>query len=152
MKVIYHDKNGRHLAIIAASMHLQTLEPGFSAQDLTRIPYFLHEKERGTLLYMGLDALGNEVYVLGRGKAFRVIRNAIPGINGAFQLKQDLVFADVSQLENWRLKIYDLVNALPLKKKHLVNLIYSGIERSTPAIKTLVKEVHEKIRHREGLT
>lgn len=152
MKVIYHDNSGRHLAIIAASIHLQTFESGFSRQELARIPYFLHDKGRGSLLYMGLDALGNEVYVLGRGRAFRVIRNAIPGINRAFQLNQDLVFADVTPLENWRLKLYDLFNALPLRQKRLENLIYSGIKRSAPAIKALVQEVHEQVRHREGLT
>ena len=150
MKVIYHDKKGRHLPIIAASLHLQTLKTDFTNDELYNLPYFMKPKEEGVLMYLGLDSQGNEIYVLGRGKAFPIIRNATVGLNKTFNFNQDFVFADVDPVANWRLKIFDLVNAKSAENTRLTGFAHTGIKKAIPGVVKLVEEVQKQVRHGEG--
>lgn len=151
MKVIYHDKSGRHLSILAAAMHLQLVDQGVSRRELERLPNFLHNKPPGTLLYMGLDSLGNEVYVLGCKKNFRVIRNAYLGINRAFKLHHDIVFADVQPLCNLSIKLFDFANRKSETELKWSSLLFDGLEKSKAKLLPLIEEVRRKSRQREGV-
>ncbi|MCK4259046.1 MAG: DUF3189 family protein [Halanaerobiales bacterium] len=141
MKVIYHDKTGRHLSILAASIHLQLINENSSKEDLFKLPYFLNTKPLGTLLYMGLDSQGKEVYVLGRKSSFKVIRNAYLGMNRIFQLNQDFLFVDIYPLSNLKIKIFDLFNSKPEKEIKFFNLLSKGVDQIMPNLRSFVEKV-----------
>lgn len=144
MKVIYHDYSGRHLAVVAAALHLQIIDEHVSRRDLQQLPNFMHTKPPGTLLYMGLDSQGNEVYVLGRQKSFGIIRNAYLGLNRAFQLNQDIVFADLQPIFNWRLKLFDFLNRKGHEAWRCSKLLYKGLDGTMPKIIRVIQEVRKK--------
>lgn len=144
MKVIYHDYSGRHLAVIAAALHLQLLDRHISRRELDQLPFFMQTKPPGTLLYMGLDSQGNEVYVLGRKKSFPIIRNAYLGVNRAFQLNQDLVFADLQPIANWQLRCFDLLNRKATGSRCCSGLLYAGLDRIWPQLERVIREVRRK--------
>ncbi len=148
MKVIYHDKLGRHLSIIAAAIHLQLIGDNVSRWDLRQLPYFLGAKSPGTLHYMGLDAQGNEIFVLGRVKSFPIIRNAYLGLNRIFKLNQDFIFVDVQPLASSSVRFFDLLNPLSENRdrKYLyLNGLFGGLEKVRPEVNRLVFEVKKKL-------
>lgn len=146
MKVIYHDKTGRHLSITIAAIHLQLLNNNSSRWELNKLPYFLHTKPPGTLIYMGLDTLGNEVYVLGRKNTFPVIRNAYLGMNRVFRLNQDFLFADVQPLANWYLLFFDLINSKQKTDPKLEKLLFQGLAQLKPKLISFAYQVRERLR------
>lgn len=148
MKVIYHDKVGRHLSIAAAALHLKLITKKQFSQEIQKLPYFLNEKPSGTLLYIGLDVLGHEVYVLGVNKSFPIIRNAYLGLNRVFSLNQDFLFADVQPLANLSLGFFDLLNSKErpgAPVKYLAGML-QGLEKTLPNLIQLVQEVQSKLK------
>lgn len=146
MRIIYHDHTGRHLAVVAAALHLQLLGNNVSQSDLRQLPYFLHTQPIGSLLYLGLDSQGNEVYVLGCQKSFPVIRNAYLGLNRAFHLNQDLTFADVQPFSNWWLRIFDFLNQRSEEHVRCTQLMFKGLGEAIPKLNLLVQEVRRQIK------
>lgn len=150
MKVIYHDKLGRHLSIAAAALHLKLINKKLFREDLQSLPYFLNQKSPGTLLYIGLDVLGHEVYVLGVKKSFPIIRNAYLGLNRVFNLNQDFLFADVQPLANLSLRVFDLLNPNNSQERKPTHYYYQdgmlkGLEKALPHLIKLVTEVQIKL-------
>ena len=148
MKIIYHDKTGRHLPIVIASLHLKLINQNTTRWNIRQLPNFLHKKPPGSLIYMGLDFQGNEIYVLGRKKTFQVIRNAYLGLNRAFSLDQDFIFVDVHPLSNLYLKIFDLLNKNfdkePTNSDKYLEILFKGIDRALPDLIQLAKEIKKK--------
>ncbi|AZR72759.1 hypothetical protein BBF96_04740 [Anoxybacter fermentans] len=145
MKVIYHDKTGRHLSVVAAALHLRLIDKNISRWDLEQLPYFLNTQPPGTLIYIGLDFRGNEIYVLGRKNSFQVIRNAYLGLNRVFQLNNSFLFANVQPLSNLSLGIFDFLNSNPEKEIKYPELLHRGIQKAIPKLVLLVKEVQRRI-------
>ncbi len=143
MKVIYHDRTGRHLSVVAASLHLQLINKNVSREELLQLPYFLNKKPPGTLLYMGLDSEGKEVYTLGRKGSFKVIRNAYLGMNRIFKLNHELVFIDINPLSNWKTKIFDLCNRHYDKEVKCGHLLLKGMEQAIPKVALFVEDVRK---------
>lgn len=71
MKIFYFCYGRAHSSIIAAYLHLNQLPMDKipNVRDIIRLPEFdkADVSDRGIPLYMGTDASGNEVYVLGFG-------------------------------------------------------------------------------------
>lgn len=146
MRIIYHDQTGRHLAVVAAALHLQLLGKNVSRWDLRQLPYFLNTRPTGTLLYIGLDSQGNEIYILGRKKSFPIICNAYLGLNRVFHLNQDLVFADVQPLSNWWLRVFDFLNQKSEEQILGAQLMYKGLGKAMPQLNLLVQEVRQRVK------
>lgn len=68
-KYIYHCFGGTHSSVLSAALHLGIVDarrcPGY--RELLEIPYFdqVTAKEAGIINYMGSDAEGNHIYMLG---------------------------------------------------------------------------------------
>lgn len=77
MKIVYHCYGGAHASPTAAAIHLGLFPPNRWPKfaDFKKIQYFdrMTWTEHGKLVKVGVDILGNEVYVLGRRNSPRLI-------------------------------------------------------------------------------
>ncbi len=77
MKIVYHCYGGAHASPTAAAIHLGILPDNRlpSWKDFKKIPYFdqITSKEHGKLILIGMDQQNNEVYILGRRNAAKLI-------------------------------------------------------------------------------
>ncbi|MGE5582632.1 MAG: DUF3189 family protein [Bacillota bacterium] len=75
--MVYHCYGGAHASPTAAAIHLGILDPNQLPKwkDFQRVPYFdqMTSRQHGKLLLIGEDRLGNEVYVLGRRNAAKLV-------------------------------------------------------------------------------
>lgn len=77
MKIVYHCYGGAHASPTAAAIHLGHFPAGrfprFS--DFKKIPHFdrMTWSEHGKLVKAGVDAAGNEVFILGRRNSPRLV-------------------------------------------------------------------------------
>ena len=85
-KIIYHWSGRGAVAPLAAALHLGLVAPppaGTAARKITRklmagIPFGRGAgKERGTLIFLGTGGNGEEVYLLPRGKAGKLLLTLI---------------------------------------------------------------------------
>ncbi|SHK05839.1 DUF3189 family protein [Paramaledivibacter caminithermalis] len=70
MHIVYHCATGCHSSSTAAAIHLGILPIEYkpSYHDLISVPFYdaLEKKDRGRLIYRGIDDKGNSIYTLGR--------------------------------------------------------------------------------------
>lgn len=70
MKIIYNCYGGAHSSVTAAAIHLgwlpETRLP--TARELLNLPYYDAQKgkDHGKIRFLGLDCLGNEIYIVGK--------------------------------------------------------------------------------------
>jgi hypothetical protein len=83
MKIVYHCYGGAHASPTAAAIHLRLLPPNRWPRfaDFEKIPYFdcMIWNEHGQLRKVGVDASGNEVFILGRRNSPELIIALIRG-------------------------------------------------------------------------
>ncbi|KKM08808.1 hypothetical protein SY88_22125 [Clostridiales bacterium PH28_bin88] len=141
MKIIYHCYGGSHSSVTAAAIHLG-LFPGGQLPilaDFMNIPYFDHQvaEEHGVFRFMGTDADGHEVYVIGR----RNLKNFEPLVRGLAELmgvpQDDLLLVNTMPCVNWvmmvggyisrRLKIVGLGRPIVVHGTRQAFLLFSGL-------------------------
>lgn len=99
MNVIYSCYGGAHSSVVAAAIHLGILpnEPIPTCRQLMSLDGFdrTDKADHGKVRHVGTDALGNEIYVLGRGPAAREVeRGCASGYMLAGGKQKDLIFID----------------------------------------------------------
>ena len=70
LKIIYHCYGGSHSSVIAAALHLKWIDKDRlpSEEEMMAIPYYdkTDNGDFGSILFIGIDESGNEIYVLGK--------------------------------------------------------------------------------------
>ncbi|MGE5576690.1 MAG: DUF3189 family protein [Syntrophothermus sp.] len=104
-KIIYHCYGSSHSSVSAAAIHLGLLPRDRlpTSQELLSIPHFdrTTPNEVGTPFFMGTDRWGDEVYILGRGRAKRFMKNAIKSLCRIYGFpEQQLLLVDALSILN----------------------------------------------------
>lgn len=93
MKIIYHCYGGTHSSVTAASIHLGILPEGRTptSEELLQLPLFDKQEadDHGRITFMGVDKIGNEIYVVGRRSHPEILVNIINGLADAFNIPRD---------------------------------------------------------------
>lgn len=109
MKIIYHCFGGSHSSVICAALHLGMLSKNQkpSLEELLKLPYFdkTGAYDFGNFRFMGIDELGNEIYVLGKKSLadnYTILLTSIADILG---VKDQIIALDTNSRVNWIMKI-----------------------------------------------
>lgn len=110
MKIIYCCYGGAHSSPIAAAIHLGYLSTTKcpTGEELWRLPYFdkTDGRDRGNVMFVGIDGDGHEVYICGRGREKLGIEQAIrSGIRLACGSQEDILFVDTLSAVNLWMRI-----------------------------------------------
>jgi len=108
VKIIYHCYGGAHSSVTAAAIHLGWLPTDRLpvAKELKQIPYFDRPvaKDHGHIRFMGIDELGNEIYIASRRNVSRVFENMLRGLIDLFRIpEKEFVIVDVMPCVNWKM-------------------------------------------------
>ncbi|MCL4515159.1 MAG: DUF3189 family protein [Firmicutes bacterium] len=104
-KIIYHCYGSSHSSVTAAAIHLGMLPRNRlpTSGELLSIPHFdrTTSREVGTPFFMGTDHWGNEVYILGRGRAKKFMKNAVKSLCRIHGFpEEDLLLVDALSILN----------------------------------------------------
>lgn len=110
MLIIYHCYGGTHSSVTAASLHLNQLPDDPKVKDLLALPLFdkIRAAAWGRLFYHGNDENGNQIYSLGRGKHFNLIKAFFESLKTACNLNgflDEIVFIDTFPCVNIKMRI-----------------------------------------------
>lgn len=113
MIIVYHDYGGTHSTALAAAIHLGIVGTGgatsVSADALLHeVPYFdqVPGHCKGTVMHIGRDSAGHDVYILGRRRDPELAINAVLSASRLIgRSEAELVFIDVSKRVNLLMRI-----------------------------------------------
>lgn len=149
MKVIYHCFGGSHSSVICAALHLGILDKGRvpSLEELLRLPYFdkTGAYDFGNFRFMGIDKMGNEIYVLGKKSLADRYTLLITGIADILGVKNEIMALDTNCKVNWIMKIGGFLS----RRVGLVSLgrflLGIGIKKAFPELVLLVEKTEKEI-------
>lgn len=106
MKIIYHCYGGAHSSVVAAALHLGQLPPDRmpGPEELVQLPFFDRQRgpEHGYLRLVGIDAGGNEVYIIGRRNNGWLLEKLYYHLMDLFSLpREELYLANMMPCVNW---------------------------------------------------
>lgn len=148
MIVVYHDYGGTHSTALAAAIHLSIVGgDGATSIDsrslLSRVPYFdqVPNTCKGTVMRIGRDSDGNEVFILGRrGDADLAINTVLSAARLLGRCDSDILFVDVSKRINLLMRIGGFIsrrlNLIPIGRP----IVTYGTRKAFPSISQLVKK------------
>ncbi|HOB90923.1 MAG: DUF3189 family protein [Bacillota bacterium] len=148
MIVVYHDYGGTHSTALAAAIHLGIVGgDGATSIDsrslLSRVPYFdqVPNTCKGTVMRIGRDSDGNEVFILGRrGDADLAINTVLSAARLLGRCDSDILFVDVSKRINLLMRIGGFIsrrlNLIPIGRP----IVTYGTRKAFPSISQLVKK------------
>ncbi len=110
MKIIYHCYGGAHSSVTAASIHLGLLpiERIPDREMFWRIPLYDRQNtdKHGHIFFMGIDEIGNEVYLAARRSRAGVLVNVFEGLAGIFDISpKDYLLINVMHNVNLTMKL-----------------------------------------------
>lgn len=110
MIFIYCCYGGSHSSVTAAAAHLKLLSEGGkpAPEELMKVPYYdiQTNQDHGYFRYMGEDAQGNQVYIIGMHnsrKRFQVILSQIIDLLNLD--RKQFVFVDTMPAVNWMMMV-----------------------------------------------
>ncbi|HZJ84445.1 MAG TPA: DUF3189 family protein [Syntrophomonadaceae bacterium] len=149
MKIIYHCYGGSHSSVLAAALHLKLIKatslPSYT--ELFNLPYFdkTCDADFGSIRKVGVDELGNEVFVLGKKDLGTRYNKILPGLASLIGANNELLAVDLIGKINWLMKI----GGYSSRKLGLVTLgrffIFFGTKISFYEIVDLVDRVKKQL-------
>ena len=147
MIVVYHDYGGTHSTALAAAIHLGIVGgDGATSIDsrslLSRVPYFdqVPNTCKGTVMRIGRDSDGNEVFILGRRGDADLAINTVLSAARAWPMRLGHLFVDVSKRINLLMRIGGFIsrrlNLIPIGRP----IVTYGTRKAFPSISQLVKK------------
>ncbi|RBP39198.1 Protein of unknown function [Garciella nitratireducens DSM 15102] len=135
MKVVYYCYGGAHSSVIASSIHVGMLPINRipTAKEILAIPYFdiTPNDKIGSLLYMGIDSWGNEIYCMGWG----IYKNDILSLIFLLTNEEDnfifdhTIFVDALPVANQWIKLGGLLSRRLGLVKIGRPLVIKGVQR-----------------------
>lgn len=156
--IIYTCYGGTHSSPVAAAIHLgmlprQTLP---TREQLLALPLFdkALPADRGRLVAVGTDKLGNSVYVLGRGRArAEVMHNAIvSGLTLAGRGDQSVYVVDTLPCVNFSMRVGGFLSRGINFVRAGRPVVAYGTRRAYERLVRLVETVEGHIRAREDVS
>ncbi|MGE5576691.1 MAG: DUF3189 family protein [Syntrophothermus sp.] len=150
MIIVYHCYGGTHSSPVAAAIHLGFLDPNQLPQprQLVELPFYdrISPSDYGALRFMGQDATGNQIYVMGVGYHRNLMKRLVPGVAGILGGDPGRIFLiDVYPCTNWWMKIGGFLS----RRLGFITigrpLVIFGTRRAYPKLVGVVKEVWKKL-------
>ncbi|NLU40805.1 MAG: DUF3189 family protein [Firmicutes bacterium] len=153
MIIVYHDFGGTHSTALAAAIHLGIVgkngATSVSADELlNRVPYFdqVPGHCKGTVMHVGRDSAGHEVYILGRRRNADLAINAVlSACRFIGKCQAEFMFVDVSKRVNWLMRIGGFLS----RGLGMVQLgrpiVVKGTQIAYPSIARLVDKTRQSI-------
>lgn len=153
MIVVYHDFGGTHSTALAAAIHLGIVGGnGATSIDgdalVNEVPYFdqVPGHCKGTVMRVGQDDAGHEVYILGRRRdADLAINTVLSAARFLGSLDNDIVFVDVSKRVNLLMRIGGFISRglslVPIGRP----IVVYGTCKAFPSIALLVARTREAL-------
>ena len=144
MKIIYCGFHADYVSIVCAALHIGIIKEDFKPDidTLYQLPYchprFI--KPDGMLLFIGVDEMYHEIYIMGCSKHFHIIQKAQTHVQKIFHIGDGLYYVNVTKWDALPLRLGKYLQRRPMIRKWGERLIVSGIRRIYPH---LVKQVHE---------
>ena len=158
MIIVYHDFGGTHSTALAAAIHLGIVgkngAESVSADELVnRVPYFDQVPGycKGTVMHVGKESTGHEVYILGRRKDAELAINAVlSACRFIGQCEAEFMFVDVSKRVNWLMRIGGFLSR-GLRMIQLGRpIVVKGTQIAYPSIAQLVEKTRRSIEQHSG--
>jgi hypothetical protein len=153
MIVVYHDFGGTHSTALAAAIHLGIVgNDGATSIDgdalVNEVPYFdqVPGHCKGTVMRVGRDDAGNDVFILGRRRDADLAINAVlSAARFLGSLDTAILFVDVSKRVNLLMRIGGyLSRGLSLVPIGRPIVVY-GTRKAFPSIASLVARTREAL-------
>lgn len=145
LKVIYSCYWGSYLAVVAASLHLGSIDQ-YNENEILRLHLFnkIRDNELGKLFYLGMDKEGREVYVIGSRKSGKILQRTLKGIAEIYGFpKQSVFFIDLNDYYS----SLTLLGILMARRLRLVKvgsrLLFRGIGNNFTKLKEVVQKVKD---------
>lgn len=134
MKVVYLCPTGTYSSLVAAHLHLGSLNKKATINEILSLPNFSQNpKQLGLSFFIGQDNQGRQVYTLGVANESKIIINSSRDLVDLFNEKIDIQYVDVSKfVPNYYLWCSSIVPKKAIARKIKDNLgeIYNIIETS----------------------
>jgi len=146
MIVVYHDFGGTHSTALAAAIHLGIVggsdSNSIDGQSLLdKVPYFdqVPSRCKGTVMHVGQDSDGHDVYILGRRSDADLAINTILSSARIFgPCDSEILFVDVGKKVNLLMRIGGFLS----RRLNLIRIgrpiVVYGTVRAFPHIAQLV--------------
>lgn len=149
-KIVYCCYGGTHSSPVAAAIHLGWLPRDRvpTRDELMAVPFFdrMTSADRGRVMLAGVDALGREVFVLGRGAEARGIPAAVAsGWALAGGAADGLVFVDTLRCVNWFMRIGGFLSRGAGWTRVGRPIVLYGTQRAYKALLRLVEKVEREV-------
>ncbi|MBO8126689.1 MAG: DUF3189 family protein [Firmicutes bacterium] len=150
MKVVYLGYGGSHASPVAAAIHLGTLPADVIPDNKTlySLPLFdsVPPSFHGSLIQVGTDATGNDVFVLGTRGHSDILIKTIKGITRIIREDhRDYLFADVKPCINLYMRIGGFLSRYLGLVAIGRPLVAWGVRRAYPKIVALVKRTYQRL-------
>jgi len=150
MIIIYYCFGGTHSSVLSAAIHTGRLplDRVPLAEEITNLPYFdqIPGSRIGTPFYFGNDEFGNSIYILGMGKARKMVLNALKSLIEIEGISPEEIYLE-NTLKNINLVVR--VGGFLSRGLGLVfpgrNLTVSGLQRAYFRFVKVVKRVKKEI-------
>lgn len=149
MRIVYHCYGGTHSSVVAAALHLGRLpaERLPTPEELLALDLFdrTEREEHGRLFFMGKDAAGHEVYVVGLENSVEMVRRFLHSLARIHDLdEEEMYFVNALQKVNFWMRVGGyLSRALGFTRVGRPLVIY-GVRRAYPALVELVHETRRQ--------
>lgn len=150
MVIIYYCFGGAHSSVLAAAIHTHMLSADRipKKDEIINLPHYDKTPSQmiGIPFCFGKDEFGNRVYILGTGKAKKIVINALKSFMEIEEINQDEVYLE-NTLKNVNLLVRIggfLSRGLGLIFPGRILTVY-GLQRAYPKFVQMVKRVKEEI-------
>lgn len=149
MHIVYHDKGGVHISVVAAALHLNKLpfDTIPERSQILQLPLFNNTEHirPGRLIFHGRDDNHHSIYTIGRKHAPALVTNAIQSVFDLAEYDQkEILCVDTSQAYD-SLSSFGEICSLRLGLLRLGGSLGSfGILKAYPRIVAIVKKTRLK--------
>lgn len=98
MKVVYLCPTGTYSSLVAAHLHLGSLNKNATINEIISLPNFTqNHKQIGLSFYIGQDDQKRQIYTLGIANEAKIMVNSARDLVALFDKKIDIQYVDVSK-------------------------------------------------------
>lgn len=150
MKIVYHCYGGSHASPVAAAIHLGRLPSTeiASREELLKLDLFDQIKPslQGTLVHVGKDPEGNEVFVLGARNNSDILLKTLKGVTRIIgEDPDDYVFVDLRPCTNLWMNIGGYTSRVLGLVSLGRPLVSWGVGKAYPKISGLVQQTRSRL-------
>lgn len=135
MKVVYLCPTGTYSSLVAAHLHLGSLNKNATIDEILSLPNFSeNHRKAGLSLYVGQDKLQRQIFTLGVANEAKIIQNSAQDLVNLFHKKVEIQYVDVSKF----IPYYYLWCSAIIPKKILAKRIKDNLEELYNIIETRI--------------